>query len=511
MKRLLLALLLSAAAINAQTTVTVTGDGAATVVSVGTAGPQGVAAASVYIANAKDYGAIGNGVADDTVAIQAALNSGRGEVYLPYGTYKTTTTLTVPTGVWFHGAGRASVLAGSAVSGAILKLYDNYGVGGASVEHIAISGTATTALEVNKMTGVSVRDVQLLSGTLTDGFVFSQTYGSTFEQLRSNGPTISGKCFSFGQAFNSNMVITLYTSNSGAAYNFYLGSATESPAGNTFSGLAAQGGSIGLYVGNSSSNTFNGFYTESVLHPIILGTYSTELAKGLVFNAAILSGPYTADAAREVLIDIVYADAVEFIACQFSGSTSFVSAAPIDFTGGGGSGAQAIGFVKPDGTLGAIRVLNGGSGYTSNPGVTIGGAGANAVATAVRTGNVVTSVNITNPGTGYGVVGVPPIRFNWSVAGTVRFSGCTIAGYPVGGGLYSQALWPWIVAKSTSPGLHGVIIDNDVAIPDGVSLSSCPARMEKLRTAGYSYDHWVSWRDSAGALTGRIYVPPVYP
>jgi copper chaperone CopZ len=49
------------------------------------------------VVNVKDFGAIGNGIADDTAAIQAAINavSGGGEVSIPAGTFKITDTLSV--------------------------------------------------------------------------------------------------------------------------------------------------------------------------------------------------------------------------------------------------------------------------------------------------------------------------------------------------------------------------------------------------------------------------------
>lgn len=71
-----------------------------------------------------DFGAVGNGIADDTAALQAALNASQGLsgganriVYIPNGTYRLTSTLVVKgsVGPWVYGQSRA---------GAVLKLDD---------------------------------------------------------------------------------------------------------------------------------------------------------------------------------------------------------------------------------------------------------------------------------------------------------------------------------------------------------------------------------------------------
>jgi parallel beta-helix repeat protein len=60
--------------------------------------------------NVKDFGAVGDGVADDTVSIQAALNSGSKKIYIPSGTYRVTASLFVPSNVEIQGDGRFTIL-----------------------------------------------------------------------------------------------------------------------------------------------------------------------------------------------------------------------------------------------------------------------------------------------------------------------------------------------------------------------------------------------------------------
>jgi hypothetical protein len=77
--------------------------------------PTSTALSAAYVApvNVRAHGAVGNGVADDTAAIQAALDAaatGSRKVYLPGGTYKVTSTLVVAAGVTTEGESRKSTV-----------------------------------------------------------------------------------------------------------------------------------------------------------------------------------------------------------------------------------------------------------------------------------------------------------------------------------------------------------------------------------------------------------------
>lgn len=57
------------------------------------------------VVSVKDFGAVGDGVADDTTAFINALSSGNKQIIVPYGLYLITSKLTVPTGTSVRGIG----------------------------------------------------------------------------------------------------------------------------------------------------------------------------------------------------------------------------------------------------------------------------------------------------------------------------------------------------------------------------------------------------------------------
>lgn len=53
----------------------------------------------------KDFGAVGNGVVDDTTAMNAAFSSGASNIYFPAGTYNVSSSLTIPPNTSVYGDG----------------------------------------------------------------------------------------------------------------------------------------------------------------------------------------------------------------------------------------------------------------------------------------------------------------------------------------------------------------------------------------------------------------------
>lgn len=71
--------------------------------------------------NVKDFGAIGNGIADDTAAIQATMTAaGTGAIYIPPGTYKITAKLVATCSI--YGMGALSILKGTDVTKDIVEV-----------------------------------------------------------------------------------------------------------------------------------------------------------------------------------------------------------------------------------------------------------------------------------------------------------------------------------------------------------------------------------------------------
>lgn len=100
------------------------------------------------VVSVKDFGAVGDGVTNDTAAVQLAVNSGAKAVYFPSGTYLCS-QITLVSGQTLYGDGPASII--------------KYNSGAALLYGLSASGA--TYLE-----DVTIRGLQLLGIVATSGF-----------------------------------------------------------------------------------------------------------------------------------------------------------------------------------------------------------------------------------------------------------------------------------------------------------------------------------------------------
>jgi len=91
----------------------------------GTTTPRNLVTREADVVNVKDFGAVGDGIVDDTGAIQAAANTGK-NVYFPSGKYLITSTITISTrGQKFFGdtnidASTEATIAGTIPTGSVI-------------------------------------------------------------------------------------------------------------------------------------------------------------------------------------------------------------------------------------------------------------------------------------------------------------------------------------------------------------------------------------------------------
>lgn len=98
--------------------------------------------------NAKDYGAVGDGTADDTAALQAAINAAGavgGVAYIPQGTFRLTSTLTVPVvkGMIIAGAGWNTRLKLASNANVYAVTFTGHDSSGNTIRDLCIDGNCT--------------------------------------------------------------------------------------------------------------------------------------------------------------------------------------------------------------------------------------------------------------------------------------------------------------------------------------------------------------------------------
>lgn len=454
-------------------------------------------------ANVLDFGAVGDGVADDTAAIIAALSSAN-SVYVPSGDYKVTSTIQIPSGKFFYGDGYTSRLVASSVVGPVVKI----GTGSnpapvrVTVSGFNISGTATSGLEVNLATGLVVNNISLVGLTATRGFVLKQTWASSYRDLMTNGAIISGECFAVGQDFNANDCANWYTSNI-CATNVLLDATLDGGSGvshgSNFENITVQGGAVGLYVRSYQGATFDTVYEENTVLPLRIGDHSTtKLARSILVRNLNTTGPsssHPAIATRGAVVFFSYAISCKIDGPDLGAASNIMNVIPVTITGDG-TGATAVAIANNVGAIVGVQVITQGSGYTAAT-VSFGGTGSSATATAAVSAGLVTEITVTNGGSGY-----------------ARADGC-LAAYmyhtayrcvvdtpylPASGGL-ANPTWPWLVRTTGALTNSGVVIKTDTA---GNEWNN---NADIWRNQEYVYQHVIMQIGSAPSVILRKFTP----
>lgn len=353
----------------------------------------------------------------------------------------------------------------------------------------------TTAPGVTFVNGGGATAV--FGGLIANGSVTGVTIGNTGASyvtaptVTFSGPGGTGTTATGTAAIDAQGRVTSVTITSGGSQYATQPTVTFSaaPAG----GATALGGTLwtGLSVGNVDLTAAGANYLSApivtISKPVIgagtpTGTQATAIAiydagtrtvsgiqitnsgSGYNFGAGIFPTititPAGSGATASTLLD---GGSVISVSITAQGTTPYVAAPIVTFTGGDGTGATGTAVIS-DGKVIAINVTSGGTGYTSAPTITItAGDGAAAYATVVN--GVITAITVSDGGRNW--VGAPRVALTSAEGGggtaTATVAGGLITGVTVsaGGTGYVEGNvpgvkedFPSITAPTTKPGIR---------------------------------------------------------
>lgn len=222
--------------------------------------------------NVKQTGARGNGVEDDTIAIQNALNNSN-DVYIPAGTYITTNTLTLKNKSKLTGSGNDTII--SSNSDVVLTIDETQKCIYNRIENINFSGNSNnTCINLDRTTDNSITrltikniyinnfNVGIIGGYMWNNVMETITFINTQINFQFNTQTNETKFINCTFSGNKNTT----TSNSSYAVNCQALDFDCCTFQNNFYANFRQGSLI----------NFNSCYFENVLNDYIFSTGSSN-------------------------------------------------------------------------------------------------------------------------------------------------------------------------------------------------------------------------------------------
>lgn len=220
--------------------------------------------------NVKDFGAVGDGLADDTAAIQAAIdaaeNAGGGTVYLPPGMYKTTSTIRIDSHyINLKGIGNKSKIV-SAHTGDLLNITPPTTTVipfFCTVSDLWLQGNPSSGhgIKVSYAFNVTLRDLYI-NGHGGDGVYGLHAMNCVLDTVRSDG---NAKGFSLNQIDAGHRSTTCTLINCYFGSNTALGGLLSGGDSNVLIKCLFEGNSnTGLYITNGETNpNLHSCYFES--------------------------------------------------------------------------------------------------------------------------------------------------------------------------------------------------------------------------------------------------------
>lgn len=218
--------------------------------------------------NVKDYGAVGDDIANDTAAIQAAiaaLPTGGGVVFFPPGTYKITAAIALRNALTLQGAGgSASVIHQTSTSAHGLSGVDILGLSVKGLRVVGPGSGSGDGLHLSRNTNAATNYIELSDAIFRtwggNGISISNPIVSAFTQVRCENNGSNGfYLYGVGGIAGTSMALSGCYANNNIRYGYYLDTMVYC----SLNGCAAESNARDYYLVNCQAIALNGCGSEN--------------------------------------------------------------------------------------------------------------------------------------------------------------------------------------------------------------------------------------------------------